>query len=152
MILAIAFSGFAQKGNGPRGQNNDFTPEQQGVLKTKKMALLLDLSQDQQDKLVPIHTKWAKEHAEEREMMKKLRQSDEEITSDQRFEHMTKMLDKKMVYQKEVQKILTKEQYSVLKETQATKGQCSYGKRNQDGRNRQDGRHRQGGSKKESER
>jgi len=152
MILAIAFSGFAQKGNRPQGQKNDFTPEQQAVLKTKKMALLLDLSQDQQDKLVPIHTKWAKKHAEQREMMKKLRQSDEEITSDQRFEHMTKMLDNKMVYQKEVQKILTQEQYSVLKETQVAKGQCGYGKRNQDGRKRQDGRHRQGGSKKESER
>lgn len=118
VILGLSFALHAQREKGKRYDRNEFTPDQQAVLKTKKMALQLDLSEDQQDKLMEINKSWAERRNKEREEFKAKYKEDERPDSDARFEHMLKRLDHQMAYQKQVQKILDKDQYTAWKEQQ----------------------------------
>lgn len=96
---------------------NDFTPEQQAVLKTKKMTLHLDLNQNQQNQLLALNEKWAKEKEAKRAELKSLNK--EELTSDQKFNHMNDMLDTQIAHQKEIKKILNEEQYEEWKKSRS---------------------------------
>ena len=129
----------AQRGKGDQHKKSEFTPEQQAVLKTKKMALHLDLSEDQQEKLIEVNKAWAEKRAVERKEFKAQFEGDERPDSDARYKHQLLMLDDKMAYQKEVEKILNKDQYTTWKEHQnkRNRGQAcrkSGGKRNSEKR------------------
>jgi len=95
--------------------DTDFTPEQQAILKTKKMALALDLNDSQQSQMLTLNKKWIQEKMTTREAHKSLNK--EEMTSDQKFEMMNKALDTKFAHQAEIKKILNKEQYETWKES-----------------------------------
>jgi len=95
--------------------DTDFTPEQQAILKTKKMALALDLNDSQQSQVLTLNKKWIQEKMATKEAHKSLNK--EEMTSDQKFEMMNKALDTKLSHQAEIKKILNKEQYETWKET-----------------------------------
>ena len=115
LLLGTSILAYGQKEGKPRQQMLDFTPEQQAVLKTKKMALHLDLSKTQQDQLLALNKKWAKEREARRVELKSLNK--EEITSDQKFKHLNDMLDTQIAHQKEMKKLLNEEQYKVWKES-----------------------------------
>ena len=95
--------------------DTDFTPEQQAVLKTKKMALALDLNDSQQSQVLTLNKKWIQEKMATREAHKSINK--EEMTSDQKFEMMNNSLDTKLAHQAEIKKILNKEQYETYKES-----------------------------------
>ncbi len=135
IILGLSLSLHAQRGKGDQHQRSEFTPEQQAVLKTKKMALHLDLSEDQQERLTQVNKSWAVTKAEKRKEFKAQFEGDERPDADARYEHQLQMLNDKMAYQKEVEKILNKDQYDTWKEHQNTRnrgqaGRKGHGKRN----------------------
>lgn len=118
VLLGLSFTLHAQREKGKQHQRSEYTPEQQAVLKTKKMALQLDLSEDQQDKLITVNKSWAEKRVREREDFKAKFKDDERPDSDARYQHQLQMLDNQMAYQKEVAKILNKDQYATWKEHQ----------------------------------
>jgi len=122
MILLLAFSVsiFAQNGKNYKSLAKDFTPEQQAILKTKKMALELDLNDTQQSQMLALNKKWAVELDKNREAFKG--QNAEEMTATDKFNRMNKMLDMKLTSQKQVKKILNEDQYETWKKTGKGKG------------------------------
>lgn len=116
-LLGTTILAYGQKEVKPRKPMNDFTPEQQAVLKTKKMTLHLDLNQNQQNQLLALNEKWAKEKEAKRAELKSLNK--EELTSDQKFNHMNDMLDTQIAHQKEIKKILNEEQYEEWKKSRS---------------------------------
>lgn len=133
--MGISLIAQAQRGQAPEQKMNDYTPEQQAVLKTKKMALHLDLNKEQQDQLLVVNRKWAEKRAEEKAKMKALKDKDEKPDADARYAHRSLMLDNQMMYQNDLKKILNKEQYVTWKEHRAQKhekmhqGRQRHGKR-----------------------
>ena len=122
MILALGLAGQAQEGKGQQA-HKDFTPEQMAVIKTKKMALHLDLSQDQQDRLLKVNQSWAEKRAQQREKHKALMQAENKPDSDARYAMQVERLDNQMAYQNEVKKILSKEQFELWKDHRAKMGE-----------------------------
>lgn len=122
MILLLAFSVsiFAQNGKNYKSLAKDFTPEQQAILKTKKMALELDLNDTQQSQMLALNKKWAIERDKNREAFKG--QNAEEMTATDKFNRMNKMLDMKLASQKQIKKILNDDQYETWKRSAKNKG------------------------------
>lgn len=116
VLLGLSLSMYAQRGKGQHGQRSEFTSEQQAVLKTKKMALALDLNEDQQEKLIDLNTKWAEKRSQYKEAYKKQKEAEQKPDADARYERQLQMLDDQLAYQKELEKILNKEQYLSWKE------------------------------------
>lgn len=121
VILVLGLAGQAQEGKGQQA-TRDFTPEQMAVIKTKKMALHLDLSQDQQDRLLKVNQSWAEKRAQQREKFK-AQQGQEKPDADTRYAMQVQMLDNQMAYQNELKKILNKEQFELWREHRAKKGE-----------------------------
>ena len=82
------------------------------------MALHLDLSENQQKKLIDVNKKWAEKRAKERADFKAQFEGDERPDADTRYKHQLQRLDDQMAYQNEVEKILNKDQYAAWKEHQ----------------------------------
>jgi protein CpxP len=122
MILLLAFSVsiYAQNERKYKSLAKDFTPEQQAILKTKKMALELDLNDTQQSQMLSLNKKWAIERDKNRKAFKG--QDPEEITATDRFNMMDKMLDTHLANQKQVKKILNADQYETWKRSGKNKG------------------------------
>ena len=77
----------------------------------------------------------AEKKAAKRKELKAQFEGDERPDADARYEHQLQMLNDKMAYQKEVEKILNKDQYDTWKEHQNTRnrgqaGRKGHGKRN----------------------
>ena len=93
----------------------NFTTEQQAILKTKEMAIHLDLNESQQTQMLSLNKKWIQEKKTTKESYKALNK--EEMSSDQKFDMMNKALDKRLAHQAEIKKVLNKEQYQTWKES-----------------------------------
>lgn len=113
LFLGTTLLSFAQTENRQKKMNADFTSEQKAILKTKQMALELDLTDGQQKQMLALNKKWAEEKTTQKAAMKSVNK--EEMTSDERFNHMNAMLDSKIAHQNEVKKILSEEQYNAWK-------------------------------------
>ncbi len=95
--------------------DEEFTPEQQAILKTKKMALALDLNESQQNEVLKLTKKWSQEKASTKAAYKSLNK--EEMSADQKFEMMNKALDTKLAHQVEIKNILNKDQYELWRKS-----------------------------------
>ncbi|WP_196886542.1 hypothetical protein [Aureivirga sp. CE67] len=93
----------------------DFTPEQQAIIKTKKMTLALDLNKSQQDKILKINTDLAHERAENKAKWKENKAKGIKLTDDQKFELINTKLDKQIAIQNEMKDILSQEQFEQWK-------------------------------------
>ena len=113
LFLGTTLLSFAQTENRQKKMNADFTSEQKAILKTKQMALEFDLTDGQQKQMLALNKKWAEEKTTRKAAMKSVNK--EEMTSDERFNHMNAMLDSKIAHQNEVKKILTDDQYNAWK-------------------------------------
>lgn len=113
VLVCTAYIGQAQHQHKVRKMSQDFSPEQKAILATKKMTLSYDLSEAQQEKMLALNTKWVNEM----EKLKAVRKSEnsEEMTSTQRFEHLSAMLDKKIAHQNEIKGVLNKDQFEQWK-------------------------------------
>ncbi|WP_158974380.1 hypothetical protein [Cellulophaga sp. L1A9] len=109
LVLFIGVNAFAQK----REMKNEMTPDQMATLSTKKMTLALDLTESQQAKVYVLQL----ENATERQAKMKARKDGREdkstkhLTSDQRYEMQSKMLDQKIEQKKKLKSVLTNEQF-----------------------------------------
>ena len=116
MVLCAGFSGLAQShGNHQRKGSgmSDMTPEQIATLRTKKMALALDLSESQQSKVQKLNLEnaaLAKERMAERKA-KKDRGDFQKPTADERYAIKNKMLDRALAEQDQMKQILDKDQF-----------------------------------------
>lgn len=127
LALLISFSTIGQeheekkehRRKGPAGlkmkmhKKPDFSPEQMATLKTKKMALELDLDKSQQNQLQKFNEKNIKERRTLMEKMKEHKKSGEKksLTSDQKFEMANERLDRAIAQKKELKRILGEEKF-----------------------------------------
>ncbi len=121
LALLVSIGLFAQQGPGHDkdrdgskiGMLDEFSPEEQATLKTKKMTLGLDLTQSQQDKIYQIHLRNASERLAKMEEIKKERESGEwtRPSKEERFNHLNSRLDKQIAHKKEMKSLLNEEQF-----------------------------------------
>lgn len=115
LLLGSSLLSFGQKEGKQKKVYEDFSTEQQAILQTKKMALELDLNDNQQKQMLDLNKKWAEVKAKKRAEMKTLNK--EEMSTTDRFNHMNTMLDEKLAHQNELKKILDEDQYTSWKKS-----------------------------------
>ena len=91
------------------------TTEQLTTLKVKKMTLELELTEVQQKKLTPVITKLISERKIEADRMSKSINQVKKINPNERYQMANKILDRKIMFQKEMRTILNEEQFKKFK-------------------------------------
>lgn len=129
LILALAFisiNAFAQQ----RGQGfnqrtpkemgmrmgmamNNFTPEQQATLKTKRMTLHLDLTESQQKEIYTLNLNQAKEREVNQKAMLANTENGKTFTDEERYNLMEKRLNNQIDYKAKIKSILKSEQFEL---------------------------------------
>jgi hypothetical protein len=135
--LLICFTAFAQhpeKGRQRQGKPNverpDYSPEQIAELKTKKLTLMLDLSEAQQKKISQLEL----EAAKSRKSMMEGRERGEKPSNEERFNKQSEMLDRQIAHKKSMKSILNKEQFEKWEKSVTAKGKRRKGQRRQGGK------------------
>ncbi|NQW36422.1 MAG: hypothetical protein HQ471_05385 [Flavobacteriales bacterium] len=119
LVVLVSMSTYAQ--HRPEKQNNqkrfaqNFTSEQNATLKSKKMALHLDLNTAQQNKIYALILKQEQKRDQFRIKRQSLKDDEMKITPEKRFEMMDKGLDAKLAFQSEMKTILSPKQYEIWK-------------------------------------
>ena len=91
------------------------TTEQLTTLKVKKMTLELELSEVQQKKLTPVITKLISERKIEADRMRESKDKVKNIDASNRYQMANRILDRKIMFQKEMRTILNEEQFKKFK-------------------------------------
>jgi periplasmic protein CpxP/Spy len=116
-LQAIAQNHKGEQRKGERKESvhkfNDFSPEQIATLKTKKMTLHLDLTEAQQRDIQRINIVNATERKAKMDSHRKMRESSTtgKPSKEDRFNMMNERLDKQIAHKKQMQAILSKEQF-----------------------------------------
>lgn len=147
LFIGMTLVSFAQKPKGHMKGMNDFTPDQNAIIQTKKMALALDLNTTQQNQILQLNKKQAINRKTKMEAHKAMMQSENKPSSDERFKMMNEMLDARLAHQVQVKKILNKDQYAQWKTMQKgkmtkmhKKGKMMHGKNKSSGKNKGNGK------------
>jgi len=116
MLLCAGFNGMAQPhGNHQRkgGPMTGMTPEQIATLRTKRMALALDLSEAQQAKLQKLNLEKATSIKEKMAEFRAKKESGDyqRPTADERYTMKNRMLDRALAEQQQMKQILDKDQF-----------------------------------------
>ncbi|WP_343487891.1 hypothetical protein [Allomuricauda sp. d1] len=115
MTILVGLTAFAQRGE-HRKALQEMTPEQVATLHTKKMALTLDLDENQQQQVMEINVANAEFQKARMEERKALKESGEfDPSSEEKFEWMNARLDQKLAVQEQYKAIFTDEQYAQWK-------------------------------------
>ena len=122
-ILSLLIVGFswittAQNNIDRTNMMKNFTPEQQAILKTKKMVLQLDLNSSQQNQILEINKKTSIERRQKMDAMKEMKKNGKTPSADERFNMMSSMLDTRIANQVKVKNILNNKQFELWKEMQ----------------------------------
>ncbi len=110
-IVLISVTGFAQQHKDFQKKDRpEFSTEERAILKSKKLALKLDLNESQRKDIEKIFS-------EETEKRAEFRRNREENTRKKasRFERMERHLDYQLAYQEKMRKVLEPAQYETLK-------------------------------------
>ena len=112
LIMLISISAFSQqRGQHHKADKTNISSEEIATLQTKKITLLLDLDQAQQQEVKKLY----QEKAEERKAMiaehKKMKAEDAEKSKEKRFDRMNGGLDQQLEYQEKMKQILNEEQF-----------------------------------------
>ena len=107
------------------------TTEQLTTLKVKKMTLELELSEVQQKKLTPVITKLISERKIEADRMRKSKNEVKNIDASNRYQMANKILDRKIMFQKEMRTILNEEQFKKFKRLEKKRNQKMKNRRHQ---------------------
>ena len=91
------------------------TTEQLTTLKVKKMTLELELSEIQQNKLTPVIKELISEHSAQLDKKRELKNDVKKINPNERYQMANKILDRKIMFQKEMRTILNEEQFKKFK-------------------------------------
>ena len=117
VLLLAGFTTMAQKGErGTRDGRDgmqDLSSEQMATLQTKKMTLVLDLTQKQQEQIKSLQLEKAKRRKAKMEGDEAQKEAGEakKPTSEERFTMMNGRLDRQIAQKAEMKKILSDEQY-----------------------------------------
>lgn len=123
ILIASTMTAFGQKDKNYRNAQSDLSTEQKAILKTKRMALHLDLNDSQMKQMMEVNKKWAIER--EKKMAEFKAQNTEELSPTDKFNRMNSKLDSQLAFQKEVKKILNDDQYDLWKKSANKKTQRS---------------------------
>ena len=91
------------------------TTEQLTTLKVKKMTLELELSEIQQNKLTPVIKELISERSAQLDKKRELKNDVKKINPNERYQMASKILDRKIMFQKEMRTILNEEQFKKFK-------------------------------------
>ncbi len=119
ILIASTMTAFGQKGKNYNKAESELTTEQKVILKTKKMAIHLDLNDNQMKQMLEVNKKWAME--KEKKMAEFKAQNTETLSPTDKFNRMNSKLDSQLAYQKEVKKILNDDQYELWKKSAGNK-------------------------------
>jgi periplasmic protein CpxP/Spy len=116
LITLIGTSVFAQPGPEHRPAHKkemqekmkDLTPQQRAELKTKEMTLHLDLNEGQQIKIQKLNEALETK----RDVFRKDRESEKELSKDALFEHKSAVLDEQINQKQQLKTILTEDQFA----------------------------------------
>lgn len=123
LVFAISFNAVAQQQNNRKGRhfNQKFNVEQEATIKSKKMALHLDLTRQQQKKVYTLILKQEQKIVKFRKNRKANMGNYKPLTQSQRFNRINKGLDAKIAFQSELKNILNDKQYATWKKNNAKK-------------------------------
>lgn len=107
-----------------RGGPNQMTPEQTATLRTKKMALALDLTDAQQKQMQTLNLENAKtrQAAMEKRKARKENGESKKPTSDERYAMKNERLDRMIAQKTQIKEILSNEQYAKWEKIAQRKG------------------------------
>ena len=91
------------------------TTEQLTTLKVKKMTLELELSEIQQNKLTPVIKKLISERSAQLDKKRELKNDVKKNNPNERYQMANKILDRKIMFQKEMRTILNEKQFKKFK-------------------------------------
>lgn len=91
------------------------TTEQLTTLKVKKMTLELELSEIQQNKLTQVIKELISERSAQLDKKRELKNDVKKINPNERYQMANKILDRKIMFQKEMRTILNEEQFKKFK-------------------------------------
>lgn len=129
LVLMISITALAQTGH--RNGMREMTPEQIADLQTKKMTLALDLTEAQQAQIRKLNLENANLRNNKIRERNAKKESGERkaLTSEERYALKTARLDHQIAQKKELQKILSKEQFEKWERTRGDKTSHRKGKR-----------------------
>ena len=107
------------------------TTEQLTILKVKKMTLELELSEIQQNKLTPVIKELISERSAQLDKKRELKNDVKKINPNERYQMANKILDRKIMFQKEMRTILNEEQFKKFKTLEKKKNQKNKNRRHQ---------------------
>ena len=114
-----------------RDHIKNMSPEQIATLRTKKMAIDLDLNERQKNDLLKLNIELANERKEKAESMKARKEKGETLTDEERFNLANERLDKQYEVQQKMKNILNEEQYALWKKQHHRKKRGALKKRAQ---------------------
>jgi hypothetical protein len=109
IILLIGVNAFAQRNRTNCNDRPEFTHEQMAELKTKKMTLMLDLNEEQQQKIKELHLLNPKGNRNNKNDRKN------ELSDKELYEMKLNELNSKIAFNEKMRSILTQEQYDLWK-------------------------------------
>lgn len=116
LLLSLFFivGVFAQKNNVSerRGAQNELSVAQKAELLTKKMTLHLDLTKEQQSKVLVLTEKNLAERAEKKKELINRSESNEKLSANERFKLANERLDAQIVMKNNMKNILNSDQYA----------------------------------------
>ena len=107
------------------------TTEQLTTLKVKKMTLELELSEIQQNKLTPVIKELISERSAQLDKKRELKNDVKKINPNERYQMANKILDRKIMFQKEMRTILNEEQFKKFKTLQKKRNEKMKKRRHQ---------------------
>ncbi len=121
LIMLISASAFSQ-GNphSKKGQTQNFelSSKEMAALQSKRLALRLDLSENQRNEVEELFIQRANERKAIIAERKKVKEREVENQKAEHFRRMNSRLDRQIAYQKKMKEILNKNQYALLKQNQ----------------------------------
>lgn len=114
LILAMVFmtlNNFAQDKRKEHLNKPDFTPEQLATLKSKQLALELNLDESQRQKIYELNLDQVNQRKSKREEFKNTKNQGERPSSDERFNIQNRRLDEALAHKAEMKGILNKAQF-----------------------------------------
>ncbi|HMB64602.1 MAG TPA: hypothetical protein VKN36_16095 [Eudoraea sp.] len=137
MVTALLFTwlmGYAQGGEhhgDKKAGLQEMTPEQAATLKTKNLALALDLTEDQQTEIQKMHVEDARLRNERMAAYKSAKEEGElkKPTADELFKMQNDRLDRAIAQKEKMKQILTEAQFEKWEKIHARYGHHKKGMR-----------------------
>ncbi len=124
VVLFVGFLGMAQEKRSHLPKEpllKELSVEQLATLRTKKIALALDLDQDQFDKVMQIQVENAAFYKAIAAARAENREDQKRPTAEERFQMKNERLDRQLAQEQQLKELLTKEQYALWKQMKIEK-------------------------------